>query len=154
MRADPERLQGVYSHCTAAVQSVYRVSEPEPERGSGPVVPGLASEPGSAWQDGGDLTVRASQCHGCDTGGQRRHSVVTCQSHPALISPNIREHRELDTSGTRPGLGWHRCDQGAQPHSQSGEHQCLSAVDSVKVTQQNISCCEVPGCCLKASYSQ
>lgn len=62
----------MYSQCTLSVQ-VYTVSEPEPERGSGPVVPGLASEPGSALpgQDGGDLTARASQCHGC---GDRGHT--------------------------------------------------------------------------------
>ena len=78
----------MYSQCTLTVQ-VYRVSEPEPERGSGPVVPGLASEPGSALpgQDGGDLTARASQCHGC---GGRRHSVVSAVLS-ASSPTNIRE---------------------------------------------------------------
>ena len=83
MRADPERLQCVYSQCTLTVQ-VYRVSEPEPERGSGPVVPGLASEPGKMAG-----TVRATQCHGC--GGQRHSPVpVSVLSVPSSRT-NIRE---------------------------------------------------------------
>ena len=77
-------------------------------------------------------------------------TVLSVVSVVSLIS----DIRELSWSEWRraghkwlwPGLA-----QVSPEWPQSGEHQCLSVVASVKVTQKNISCCEVPGCCLSIS---
>lgn len=83
--------------------------------------------------------------------GQGTHRVLSVVSQ-AVSLPPISKHPGAERSVVRSSEQTqviHRCDQGSgQPQPQRGEHQCLSAVDSVKVTQQNISCCEVPGCCL------
>ena len=86
-----------YRVCTA----VYRCTECRSVGAGQLCLAGLGAWLCLAWQDGGDLTVRASQCHGC---GGRRHSVVSVVS---LI-------RILQTSGSwggvtgvRDGHKWH-----------------------------------------------
>ena len=144
--------------CTVTVQSVYTVQSVGARAGAW-------ERASCAWPGLGALLCLA-RWRRPDSPGQsvswpphRGTEGVTVLS---LVSLTPLSSHQTSGSGAQsltqvapgPGLGWHRCDQSAQPHSQSGEHQCLSAVDSVKVTQLNISCCEVPGCCLKASYSQ
>ena len=117
-----------YRVCTGCVQ-VYRVSE----RGSGPVVPGWPRSlalsglarwrrPDSPGQSVSWLRGSETQCCQC--------SVVSLISdkHPGAEL----EWGELATSG----LSWHRCHQSGLRAEREREHQCLSAVASVKVTQK------------------
>ena len=82
--------------------------------------------------------------------GQGTHRVLSpvsgCQSPSHLQTSGSWAEWSVRTREQTQVI--HRCDHWYTGQPQRGEHQCLSAVDSVKVTQKNISCCEVPGCCL------
>ena len=144
--------------CTATVQSVYTVQSVGARAGAWERAscawPGLGAWRCLARWRRPDSPGQSVSWPPHSTQGDRGVTLLSLVSLAPLSSRPTSGSTELDTSGTGPGHGT-GVTRGAAASHQSGEHRCpVSAVDTVKVTQQYMSCCEVPGCCLKASYSQ